>query len=1198
MLLAQGDRGTITGTVSDPAGAVVAGATVQVRNTDTGAQYQVATTDTGNYTIVQVPAGPYEMSVSVAGFKKYVRNGITVIVAQTLRLDVPLEVGSTSDAVTVTEAAALLKTESGELSHAIETAKLDELPILGIGAQSASTWGLRNPMNSASLIPGTVYNSNTNVKVNGAMSNTQSIRIEGQDATDKFLSYSTVMTQPSVDAVQEVAIQTSNYSAEYGQVGGGLFNFTMKSGTNSFHGMIYDYFVNTIFNASQPYTNLINAQHRNDFGGNVGGPLWIPKVYNGRNKTFFFVNMELYRETQLFDTTPQTVPTNGMRAGNFSALPGGNLGTDPLGRPIIQNTIYDPGTARSVTVNGVTSIVTDPFSGNAIPTSRLDPVALKIQALIPTATGSGFVNNLVPAFPSNTSTTTPAFKADQYLGNKSKVSFYISSIGNTRQYSPGTGNADGLPLPITAARGNFIKSWTSRANYEYTISPTLLFHLGVGYQHLDFEDKSPVLTYNAQQELGLTGATINRNFPTLTGLLSTAGFGGMVPMGPGSQTRSLMIKPTGNASLTWVRGNHTFKTGSEVRIEGFPVSPFVPANGAYAFSAAETGLPYLQNTILAGGAIGSPYASFLLGQVDSGRGGVVTNTREGKHEIGFFVQDTWKVTRKFTLDYGLRYDYSTYLKEQYGRVPDFSPTTPNPSAGGLPGALIYEGTGTGHCNCQFAKNYPYALAPRIGGAYQITPTLVLRAGFGVVYADTGEGGNTASSNVTYSSPSFGVAATTLSKGSPLTAAQLAWPNLNPGQYPLGGVPSALSANLIDQNAGRPARQVMWSVGLQHTFGQNLLVDVSYVGNRGVWWAAPSLENINALTPQILAAHGLDITNLANRTLLTSAISSPAAVAAGFKAPYAGFPTTATVAQALRPFPQFTTINAIWSPVGKTWYDSMQVKVTKRLTKGLDFTTAFSWQKSLDLGTESDTIGPGGVGAVEGNLFNRDANKYISGQDQPFVFVTALNYQTPAIGGNKQISWLLKDWNTGVVLNYASGLPILAPFANNNLNAVTFLVPTAAPAGSSLLTGQQATFANRVPGQPLYTQDINCHCFDPSSTFILNPKAWTDPAAGTFGGPAYYSDYRNPRRPVESVNLGRTWKLRERVQMQIRIDFQNVLNRAYFGNPTNGNAAASPVKAANGNTTAGFGYINTALPLASTYAAPGPRGGNLVLKFIF
>src|ERR1019366_3017549 len=408
MLLAQGDRGTITGTVSDPAGAVVAGATVQVRNTDTGAQYQVATTDTGNYTIVQVPAGPYEMSVSVAGFKKYVRNGITVIVAQTLRLDVPLEVGSTSDAVTVTEAAALLKTESGELSHAIETAKLDELPILGIGAQSASTWGLRNPMNSASLIPGTVYNSNTNVKVNGAMSNTQSIRIEGQDATDKFLSYSTVMTQPSVDAVQEVAIQTSNYSAEYGQVGGGLFNFTMKSGTNSFHGMIYDYFVNTIFNASQPYTNLINAQHRNDFGGNVGGPLWIPKVYNGRNKTFFFVNMELYRETQLFDTTPQTVPTNGMRAGNFSALPGGNLGTDPLGRPIIQNTIYDPGTARSVTVNGVTSIVTDPFSGNAIPTSRLDPVALKIQALIPTATGSGFVNNLVPAFPSNTSTTTPA----------------------------------------------------------------------------------------------------------------------------------------------------------------------------------------------------------------------------------------------------------------------------------------------------------------------------------------------------------------------------------------------------------------------------------------------------------------------------------------------------------------------------------------------------------------------------------------------------------------------------------------------------------------------------------------------------------------------------------------------------------------------------------------------------------------------
>jgi len=1196
LLLAQGDRGTITGTVTDPAGAVVPGAAVQVKNIETGAQYEVATTGTGNFTIVQVPAGNYQMSVASAGFRTYLRKGITVIVAQTLRLDVPLEVGATSDAVTVTEAAALLKTESGELSHAIETAKLDELPILGIGAQSASTWGLRNPLQSASLIPGTFFNSNTVMRVNGGMTNTESIRIEGQDATDKYSSFSTVMTQPSVDAVQEVAIQTSNYAAEYGQVGGGLFNFTMKSGTNSFHGTIYDYFVNTVFNAAQPYTNLKNAQHRNDFGGNVGGPLWIPKVYNGRNKTFFFLNMELYRETQLFSTTPQTVPTSGMRVGDFSKLlTSRNLGTDPLGRPILENTIYDPATARSV--GG--SLVTDPFSGNIIPTSRLDPVALKIQALIPLATTNGFVNNIVPAFPSNTSTTTPAFKADQYLGSKLKVSFYISSIGNIRQYSPGTGNADGLPLPITAARGNFIRSWTSRANLEYSISPTLLFHLGVGYQHLDFEDKSPVLTYNAQQQLGLTGATVNRNFPTLTGLLSSNGFGGMVPMGPNSQTRSLMIKPTGNASLTWVRGNHTYKTGTEIRIEGFPAQPFVPANGAYAFSAAETGLPYLQNTTIGGGAVGAPYASFLLGQVDSGRGGVVTNTRLGKHEIGLFLQDTWKISRKLTLDYGLRWDYSTYLKEQYGRVPDFSPTTPNPTAGNLPGAVIYEGNGAGHCNCQFANNYPFALAPRIGGAYQITPTWVLRAGFGMVYADTGEGGNTASSSIPFNAPSFGVAATTLSQGIPLTAAQLAWPNFNPGQYPIGGIPAPLTANLIDQNAGRPARQVMWSVGLQHSFGQNLLVEASYVGNRGVWWNAPSLINANALTPQILAAHGLSLSNPADISLLTSAISSTTAKSRGFgTAPYAGFPTTATVAQSLRPFPQFTTINEVWAPLGKTWYDSLQAKVTKRLSRGLDFTTVFTWQKSLTLGAESDTIGPGGVGAVEGNVFNRDSNKYISGQDQPFVFVTAINYMTPAIGGNKQLAWLLKDWQTGVVLNYSSGVPILAPYSNNNLNAVTFLVPSVSPQGTSIPAGATATFANRVPGQPLYTQDINCHCFDPSNTFILNPKAWADPPAGQFGGPAYYSDYRNPRRPQESVNLGRIWKLRERVQMQIRIDFQNVLNRAYFASPTSINANASQVRAPNGTTTAGFGYISTATPLASTFAAPGPRAGNLVLKFIF
>jgi len=1197
IVFAQNDRGTITGTVADPAGAVVANAAIEARHVETGALYQAASTETGNYTLAQLPAGQYEVSVTVPGFKKYVRQGLTVQVAQTLRIDVALEVGAASESVTVQADASLLKTESGELSHTIPTARLDELPVLGIGAQSASTWGIRNATVPTQLIPGTLFNSNTVVRVNGGLTNSQSIRVEGQDATDNFLTFSVVMTQPSVDAIQEVSIQTSNYSAEFGQVGGGVFNFTMKSGTNQFHGTAYDYNVNEAYNASQPYTNLKPVQRRNDYGFNIGGPVWIPHVYNGHDRTFFFFNLEQYREDQVFNTTAQTVPTTGMRNGDFSGiLTNRNLGTDPLGRPIMENTIYDPITAR--VVGGVT--INDPFSNNAIPQQRFDTVAAKIQNLIPMPTSTNLVNNIVPVFPSQTRTNFPAFKADQLIGPRAKLSFYASSSANQRQYSPGTGNADGLPLPITAARGNFIKSHTERLNFEYTLSPTLLLHAGAGYQHLDFEDKSPVLSYNAQQALGLQGATLNRNFPTLNGLCNyvnaiCTGFGGMIPMGPNSQTRTLMIKPTANTSATWVRSNHTYKTGAEFRVEGYPQAPFTPENGLYTFNTAQTSLLSTNGAALPGGTVGFAYASFLLGLVNNGAAAVPSEVRMGKTQWGLYLQDSWKVTRRLTLDYGLRWDYSTYLREQYGRAPSFSPTTANPTAGGLPGAVIYEAS----CGCSFARSYPYAAGPRVGIAFQLTPKWVLRAGWGIVYTGTGEGGSAAAnSNVPFTTPAFGQPAMVLSQGIPLTPQQLAWPNLSPGLYPLGGVPAALTPNWIDPNAGRPARQDQWSLGVQREINRNLSVEAAYVGNRGAWWQANALNNLNAITPQILAAHGLSLASSADITLLNSRLNSSTAIARGFSTPpYAAFPLNQTVAQSLRPFPQFTTINALWSPRGKTWYDSLQVKATKRFSHGLDFTFAFTWQKELQVGTESDSVGPGGVGSVVNDIFNYGQNKYLSGQDQTFTSVTALNYKLPVLGGNKAVSWAVRDWQMGAVLSYASGLPLLVPYANNSLNSVLFRAPAPAPGGAA--AGGTGTFANRVPGAPLYKVDLNCHCFDPSTTFVLNRDAWTDPPAGQFGGSAaYYSDYRGPHRPSENFNFGRTFRVKERVSMQVRVEFTNLLNRAYFQTPTGSNAAASQSRNKNGTTNSGFGYINTLTPLAATYAAPGPRAGDVVVRFNF
>src|SRR6185312_9472378 len=248
-VFAQGDRGTITGAISDPTGAAVPSAPVEARQMETGAVFPAASSATGNYTLSQLPVGTYTLTVSVQGFKKYVRANIQVQAAQTVRIDAVLEVGASTESITVTETSPLLKTESGELSHNISTSQLDDLPALGIGGAAAGTAGIRNPYAVIQLLPGSAtFGADSNLRINGTPSNTQALRIDGQDATNGYSATQSVTT-PSVDAIQEFAIQTSNYSAEFGQAGGGLFNVTMKSGTNQFHGSGYEYFVNEFLNA-------------------------------------------------------------------------------------------------------------------------------------------------------------------------------------------------------------------------------------------------------------------------------------------------------------------------------------------------------------------------------------------------------------------------------------------------------------------------------------------------------------------------------------------------------------------------------------------------------------------------------------------------------------------------------------------------------------------------------------------------------------------------------------------------------------------------------------------------------------------------------------------------------------------------------------------------------------------------------------
>ena len=515
IVLAQSDRGTITGTVLDPVGAVVPNAPIQARNTETGAVFQGASSATGNYTLAQLPTGNYEISVSVPGFKKYIRQNIAVGVAQTLRVDVVLEVGAATESVTVTEQTSLLKTESGELSHTVEAQRLIDLGLLGIGGTFSSSQGLRFYMTEIQLIPGASAPGSgftSGARVNGAPNGTQRTTIDGMDGTNQINAVQ-AGTGTSVDAIQETAIQTSNFAAEFGQVGGGLFNITMRSGTNQYHGGGFDYLQNEDFNGATPFVNKLPRTRRNDYGYNIGGPVWIPKVYNGKDKTFFFYNKEQFREFFSVNDAAITVPTAAYRNGDFTtALTGRNLGKDPLGNTIADGMIYDPRT--TATVGGLP--VRTQFVSNVIPLARFDNVSKAIQALIPNPTdATRLTTNYLPNFPTDRVTTNESVKIDHQISSKAKISGTWLTNGSGAQFSTSLNGSEGLPTVITQTRGTFSKSMNWRLNFDYTLSPTMLWHVGVGSLQYQLDDHSPTTNFD-QSSIGLLGTpNPGKRFPSL-----------------------------------------------------------------------------------------------------------------------------------------------------------------------------------------------------------------------------------------------------------------------------------------------------------------------------------------------------------------------------------------------------------------------------------------------------------------------------------------------------------------------------------------------------------------------------------------------------------------------------------------------------------------------------------------------------------
>ena len=1256
----QGNQGSITGTITDPQGAATPNASIDVKNQDTGEIFHGGTSGTGNY-VISVPAGKYEVTVTAPGFKKFVRSNLEVQSASASRQDVKLDVGGVSETVTVTEVAPLMKTESGEVSHTMQTDDINQLPVLttnGSGGPTG-TGNIRNPLQEVTLLPGTAFVNDQALVVNGLPANSESIRIEGQDAVSNIWKIAQQNSQGGVDAIQEVAVQTSNFNAEYGNAAGGYFNYTMKSGTNTLHGSAYDYFVNEFMYAGSPFTDrcvqsglycgpasdrqhIRNRIRRNDYGFTLGGPVEIPKLYNGKNRSFFFFNFEQFRQSNLNSTTIDTVPTAAYQQGNFATAeclsyvnghctqyPTVTLvsnkapAIDPAGTQLVQGQIFDPYSTHLVSG----SQVRNPFTNNSIPVTSLDPVALALQKLLPQPNVSGTDTNnyIVPSYTSFTHTTNVSVKMDHSISSTIKISGYYSQL---KTFSPDV-NGGVLPLALGGAdTKNY--NHTTRLNYDQTITPTLLFHVGAGY----FETSEPHVAYPFNQSaIGLKGYQANTIMPDLGGISGAQG-----GYGPGIGATFSAIayeeKPTANASLTWVKGNHTFKFGADYIQEGYPVPSLWRANGNFSFNVAETSDPWQATQALsAANPTGFAYASFLEGLPDVLQLNSPTDSKLGYHSIAFFAQDSWKVNRKLTLDYGLRYDYQTYMKEQYGRMQDASFSTFDPVTGHN-GAVLYGAT----CHCQFSHNYPLAFGPRLGAAYQINSKTVLRGGAGIQY-DVAEAPNgvlySAADYYTINPNGYGISpmqnfsnptqnglqgGNPYAPGNPYGNPPVVWPNLNQNKYPfanngiLAPTQGASPFVFFDPN-NRPGRTITWSIGVQRELSREIVVEASYVGNRGAYFPAPNMDQIasNSLTPALLKSQfGIDMNNATDRALLTSQVSSTAVqqrfpqfalvnVNGTPTVPsiYPGFPASQTLQQALRNVPQWGGVSPwLGPPLGKTWYDSLQVQGTKRFSHGLQASANFTWAKGEVIGTASDSTYYLPTQAVSTDIYNFANNKQLNQYVRPLVTIVTFTYTTPKFASEKTamkvLSQIVHDWQLGAVLRYQSGALMGIPAS---LNLLTTQLGRTNPLGFTNNFGNN--YQNYLAGQPLFTHDPNCGCFNPQSTQILNPAAWSDAPGGQWGATApFLNNFRWQRQPMENASFSRNFRIGKegRYTLQFSAQFFNIFNRLFLSTPSVANPLfpiTTTTYAGSILNSSGFGSIGTLNGAGAT-----PRSGQLVGRFTF
>ncbi len=1124
--------GAIKGTIADPSGAVVPNVTVTATDPATGYTATQHTSTTGSYVLSQLPPSHYTITVQGTNFETLIQPDVIVDALSVVGLNLTLKVGSASRAVTVSATPPQLNTTNGALDITIPNSTYTALPLSMNGSP-------KNPTGFVNLLPGTGAGLAGGFNLNGGPSNSSAVYINGMPVYTPRVQgdLQLVTIQNSTEVIDQFQVITAGVPAYY--AGQGLTNFVLKSGTNKFHGDVYENFRNTVLDAAGYFATKTPVEHQNEYGGTIGGPIL-------KNRLFFFGNYDGFRYLQGTNPTFYSIPTAAERTGDFSALP---------------VPIYDPDTQATCTAHSTTGTCRYQFgygpggangpegdpvligAPNVIPMNRISSISQSLQSYLPPTINSSLQNNYLGTTAGGNQNQMVVAKVD-YTVTPTNHSYLLYEYGNNSSLGqPIICTGAYLPSPYSGCYSTDRSIQLGQIGDTQAITQNLVNVFSYQFNRNDLANISRTTSGNYAAKAGITGLPTGaaEAFPPII-------FGG--PNSPtgwstasGSRAHQIESLNTFQDNVQWIHDNHSLTVGALISLQ--TVNEKVPSIvNSFSMSNDNTAGFNSSGTLLT--TTGNAYASFLLGDVNSGflsDNSYLLETGGRFKQYAAYVQDDWKVIPKLTVNLGLRYQIFTPYIEEHNRESWFNPNLSNPAVDGYSGALQFAGYGTNSCHCrtQIAIDY-LAFDPRIGFAYSLGERTVVRGSYSINHFSVGAlGGDLLlqgtgivgyGANPVFTSPDSGITpAFNWNNGFPAyTHPPFFDPTLNTGyNTTTGATGGTLTYNRPD-TAGRQAYTQNWNLTIEQQFTPSTVWSLSYAGSNSHY--LPVNGGYGIYSDQIDPKY-MRLGSILQQPESPTTLAQAQAIFPDIKLPYANF--KGSIAQMLRPFPQYSSLSDPNADFGNANYNSLQTFVQHRMSKGLYFLVSYTWSREIDNSSASVYAA---AAATPRSAYNLSEERAVGSLDSPhkisLAYVYALPFGRGHMMGGAFTNMLLGGWQISGIQQYSSGMP-LAPITG------TCLVP----GSGHCYANYNPTFTGRVRINGAYGSGQPRGSSPPS---YINVNAFTNAPSFTYGNTPRTLAFglRNPWSLNETLSLGRNFKIFRASTFRFQADAFNLFNRVQFG----------------------------------------------------